>query len=280
LSSVGLFFRLPSGVNGCRKLIVNTIEGLRKLGHEVRMNREGELNGCFQRGVLDRVKCPVVLGPETVVLPSEAPDLFHRFPHWVQPSQWCVDYFLAFPETASVTLDVWAAGIDTDVFTPDGGDPSFDALVYFKTVTGSPPDSRLEEACRELSSLGQSLKVFKYGDYRERDYVEALQRCRYAVWLAGTESQNIAIMEAWSMGVPTYVWDERDFHYRGFSALGIASSAPYYSPMCGALESGMGGFAGFLDGLGQFDPRSHMLRNHTLEHGAASYLDILKTRLA
>lgn len=279
---VGLWFNPPKKVNGCAKVVLNTIAGLRKLGHEVVENGPGEVNGAIQKGPHEAAGPHIVLGPETVVLPTEAPTLFRQIRHWVQPCDWCVDYFRMFAITAGVTIDAWPAGIDTDQFHPPRGRPPkkhFDALVYYKNVTRQTSRDKLEQTLEALDDMGQTYEVFVYGEYEEAAYIEALRRCRYAVWVVGTESQNIAIMEAWAMGVPTYILDENDFQYGGFSAPGIASSAPYFHPLCGGIEGDMGRFEEFLDLLPEFDPRGFMESNHTLEHGAQRYLDILIKRL-
>ena len=271
---IGIWHTQIDRMCGCWKVVYNTIDGIRQLGHEVVENTHGVLNGCVQRKAGDACGPKCVMGPETMVLPSEYPEMFSQYKYWAQPSQWCVDYFKEFPVTRNVELNPWAVGVDTDKFTPDKS-PKFDCLIFYKNVTKQTPESRIKEVRKALNDIGQTHRTVVYGKYKQDDFITLLNQCRYCVWLCGSESQNIAIMEAWSMDVPTYIWDERMFSYSNYTFEG-ASSAPYFDVECGVKRTDLKLLPDFTANIPHYSPRNFMLNNHTLKHGASQYIDIME----
>jgi hypothetical protein len=71
-----------------------------------------------------------------------------------------------------------------------------------------------------LSSLGFAVEVVRYGSYVLHEYKTMLQACSFSIFLTRAESQGLAMAEAWSCDVPTFVWrDDGD------------SKEPYSSPL-------------------------------------------------
>ncbi len=88
-----------------------------------------------------------------------------------------------------------------------------------------------------------------------------------AVFLSTFETQGIALAEAWSMNVPTVVWDPRgdaEWLGRRFTS---ASSAPYLTPATGVAFGDIGDLKPALDralqSLGSFQPRDWVLEHMT-----------------
>src|SRR5262249_26159217 len=94
-----------------------------------------------------------------------------------------------------------------------------------------------------------------------------LDRAILSVFLSAFETQGIALAEAWSMNVPTVVWDPqgaaewRSRHFRS------ASSAPYLTPATGIATRDVAGLEGAiaqaLATLETFHPREWVLGNMT-----------------
>jgi glycosyltransferase involved in cell wall biosynthesis len=94
-----------------------------------------------------------------------------------------------------------------------------------------------------------------------------LDRSVVAVFLSTFETQGIALAEAWSMNVPTVVWDPRgDAEWLG-RRFKSESSAPYLTPATGiaardtvALEPAL---RQALATLASFQPRAWVLSHMT-----------------
>ena len=73
----------------------------------------------------------------------------------------------------------------------------------------------------------------EHGIFKPSDYREALDRSVAGVFLSTFETQGIALAEAWSMDVPTVVWDPQgDAQWRG-RTFTSRSSAPFLTPATG-----------------------------------------------
>ena len=94
-----------------------------------------------------------------------------------------------------------------------------------------------------------------------------LDRSVLAVFLSTFETQGIALAEAWSMNVPTIVWDPQgDAEWRGrhFTS---GSSAPYLTPATGLAAGNTAGLEPAirqaLATLASFQPREWVLAHMT-----------------
>ena len=215
-----------------------------------------------------------------MVLPSEDPSLWNKWKNWTQPSQWVIDYMQTFNETTGCNMYVWPVGIDTEKFIPIGnGRKHFDCFVYYKNVTQQTPIQKLQRIQDVLNKKGISHAVITYGQYDEDGFRRLMKKCKFGIFLTGTESQGIAYMEALSSGIPLIIIEEKVFAYSNYSFSNAnVSAAPYFDDRCGEkidindfdLKIGS-----FIQKLKFFNPREYIIENHTLEKGAQKYYDIL-----
>jgi glycosyltransferase involved in cell wall biosynthesis len=284
-SAVGLFYdNVSTKMSGCYKLSVNLIAGLTQLKIPFHANRlTPVLNGCLQGCSLFQFSVlppNTLIGPEIMVLPTEKPGYFRTWTNWVQPSDWCVNYFKEFPTTKNNRIFSWPVGIDTDKFNLNGrGDFTYDCFLYYKDVTNQVTPQILSKVEAQLSKLNLRYTVLKYGKYKEPDFMNIIKKSKFGIFLTGTESQGIAYMEALSMGCPLYIMDTNEFVYEKYKYVhDSVSSAPYFSEECGMKVKGYDlgdAFQTFLGSLSSYDPRAYIISNHTLERGAKKYYDIL-----
>ena len=108
----------------------------------------------------------------------------------------------------------------------------------------------------------RSHRIFTPADYRD-----LLDGSAIAVFLSAFETQGIALAEAWSMNVPTLVWDPRgnaEWRGRRFTS---GSSAPYLTPATGAAFRAVDELQPVLEralrSAGSFQPREWVLANMT-----------------
>lgn len=101
-------------------------------------------------------------------------------------------------------------------------------LLYRKT---NEEVSEQAQAC--LESQGYQVIPISYGSYTQAQFKEALELCKFAVFISFSESQGIALAEAWGMDVPTLVWNpKQSFTFSGYLYENVSSS-PYLNSFVG-----------------------------------------------
>jgi hypothetical protein len=183
------------------------------------------------------------------------------------PSEWTRQFYRDVRSLAAKSR-VCTCGVDAGYWQPTGRNRERAAVVYWK--------SGEEGFCEEVEAIVRQcglepLRIrSRHGEHRiftQADYRDMLDRSVVGVFLSSFETQGIALAEAWSMNVPTMVWDPRgDAEWRGrrFTA---GSSAPYLTPATGAAFRGIGELKPALDRAlqspGSFQPRDWVLENMT-----------------
>ena len=100
------------------------------------------------------------------------------------------------------------------------------------------------------------------------------------MFLSTFETQGLALAEAWSMDVPTVVWDPRgtaEWRGRSFQS---GSSAPYLTPATGRLWRTLNELEPVLRGVlaepSAFQPREWVLAHMTDAICSAALYDIIR----
>ena len=143
---------------------------------------------------------------------------------------------------------------------------------------------------KELVQVFQLLKdknirpiVIKYGKYKERYYLECLQKAKYMIFLGGHESQGFALQEALSCDVPLLVWNVRSMNQEraGYKYDDIpATSIPYWDERCGEFfHDGVElepTFNKFLENLENYKPRDYVVENLSVERCGERFLQLFE----
>lgn len=150
------------------------------------------------------------------------------------PSEWVLrSYQRLCPELASkIVIVPTPLAPNKDLISKKTRFSSVHALVYVKR--GS--EKILEKAVGLLQVRGISHQIFLYGGYKHTDFSHALQKSKFVVWIGESESQGLALLEAWKAGVPTFVYhrpgdiyvSDRDHSFK--LGPGEWSPAPYLNP--------------------------------------------------
>ena len=92
-----------------------------------------------------------------------------------------------------------------------------------------------------------------------------LANSKFMVYLTESESQGIALHEAWMAGVPTLVWNRGFYFYKGYRWQDEKIPAPYLTPECGSFFKDEIDFENrlgvFLKDYQNFAPRPYSLLN-------------------
>jgi hypothetical protein len=158
---------------------------------------------------------------------------------------------------------VCSCGVDAADWAPTGDATTGRAIVYWK----SGPEEFCVQVERCVAARGLEPVRIRYGSYERSDYKRQLDGAVLGVFLSSFETQGLALAEAWSMNVPTLVWDPRgpaEWRGRSFQS---GSSCPYLTPATGLAWRTTGELDLTLaDALGKgrrFDPRTWVLANMT-----------------
>lgn len=233
----------------------------------------GKNRGCIQR---------LVAGPNLVITPREdggiltAPEI-----DWIlTPSAWVSRMYESICPALTGRIVEWAVGVDQDFWHPveqKASEEARDFLIYRKLQ----PDnmSVVEGVIEELQRRNLSYEVVPYGGYAPSEYRSLLQASRAMVFLSESETQGLALFEAWACDVPSLVWDRgRWQHPAGTHEWTGASSAPYLTAACGLAFKDADDLPrkldAFLNCCDSYAPREFILAGYTLAHSASNYLKL------
>lgn len=168
----------------------------------------------------------LVAGPNLVVTPNEFEYiLFSReIDKIIVPSSWVKNLYNKFG-IASEKIFIWFSGVN--IFENKNKKKN-QILIYIKN------NNKLIKPCLNyLKKRNYKFKLIRYGYYEKESYYNLLNRSILMVYFGSTESQGIAMQEAWSMNVPTLVFRNETFVYNKKKYLG--NSSPYLTSSCGFL---------------------------------------------
>ena len=185
----------------------------------------------------------------------------------IVPSAWTIDLYQGVPDLVRKSR-VCPCGVDAEVWKPRGTPKARSAVVYWKSGN--------ERFCEEVEAIVrrcglEPLRVrSRHGEhdiFTPEALRQLLDRSVIAVFLSTFETQGIALAEAWSMNVPTVVWDpqgDAEWRDRHFTS---GSSAPYLTPATGIAARDTAGLEPAirhaLASLAGFQPREWVLANMT-----------------
>ena len=225
----------------------------------------------------------LVAGPVNALFVDECDGILQmpEIDRIIVPHEWALEFYRDAPALKAKSR-VCPCGIDTDLWKPsvDATEKRL-AVVYWKggDETFCEQVEQIVRRCglepRRLRSLHGEHAMFDPGDYRR-----LLDRSTIGVFLSTFETQGLALAEAWSMDVPTVVWDPQGTaQWRGRS-FESRSSAPYLTPATGrrwrTIEEFEPALRGALADRAGFRPRGWMLANMTDAICAAALLDIIR----
>jgi hypothetical protein len=149
--------------------------------------------------------------------------------------EWARDFYRDAPQLLEKSVPC-PCGVDPDHWKPTGQPRRNIALVYWK----SGDEAFCEQVEHIVRTCGLEPRRVRsaHGEhalFAPDDYRRLLDQAVVGVFLSAFETQGVALAEAWSMDVPTAVWDPRgtaEWRGRSFRS---GSSAPYLTPATGRL---------------------------------------------
>jgi glycosyltransferase involved in cell wall biosynthesis len=226
LNELGIKYNInPTKIEDVYEVIL-VLAGAKALRQAIRMKQERIIKSLYAGPNI--VETPI---EECRVLENENIDKI------IVPSKWVGELYRELSPTVSDKIIIWAAGIDTKYWNPastaiQSVKHSRDKLLIYKKRTKLQGDyiwKECIEQCHEhLSKEGLEYRIIEYGAYTASEYRKLLRETYGMIyWSDSTESQGIALIEAWAMGVKTYIARNRHYVYQGNTYAG--SAAPYLS---------------------------------------------------
>lgn len=211
----------------------------------------------------------LLAGPNHVDAPHDSRGIIlsKELDMYLLPGKFVKVHFLE--DAPQMNIGIWPAGVDTSYWKPDvklDKKRTKNVLVYWKTES--------EEFCemveQTLREYGWNPVRITYGSYDHTSYKKTLEECLFGVYISRSETQGIALVEGWSMDVPTLVWDPCEswrtgkFTYRN-RRYSEVSSCPYLNKSTGQRWETIDEFKALLasleESIDQFSPRSWVIEN-------------------
>ena len=216
-------------------------------------------------------------GPNLVVLPSDSPELIRSeyIDRCIVNSDWVRNLYVADMPELEPKLIVWPAGVDEKAWDPAGTPKNPRSLLFYSKT----PAGNLFRDCLQIAeAAGFVVSVIEYGSYTPAQFKTSLDANSMMVYFSATESQGIALAEAWSMNVPTITWNPGIFQLKGHTV--VSSSAPYLTEETGVFFRDAPDFGRVIDKLAAdsfaFDPRKWILSHQTDELSARHLMELME----
>lgn len=197
----------------------------------------------------------------------------------IVPSQVTVDIYEKLNPAFIGKIAIWYVGVDTKYWEPKNTPKQKEMLVYWKNTS---PKSFCLAVEALIKSKGYTVNRVRYGHYNKSSFKKMLERSICSVFISVTETQGVALAEAWSMNVPTLVWEARQEHLflRGVTT----SAAPYLSEQTGTTWKELGDLEILLNDienkkldLSMFAPRTWVEGHMTDAISAKKLLEICES---
>lgn len=180
------------------------------------------------------------------------------------PAKWVkYSYEYENPDTKN-RLFIWPSGIDFAAWEPSPAKKQKKVVLYKKYPATELPKNFYETISNSLKESNYEVQEITYGNYKNEDYKKNLATAVAMVYVSKSESQGIALLEAWAMDVPTFVW-ESDFKKEGTREFKEISAAPYLSTSVGKFWKDPSVLKIFLEPiqLRKYKPRKWSIRRFT-----------------
>ena len=289
--SLNPFSRLKNyrKLSGPKQLLKNTLSGLNQLNAEIVINQKlccfdqnpiwipaGDLSFLNSKEIKLLSRENVTLGPNIDWFNAEIARVVNQLNQAkvLVPHQWVIEP-VAKRLSKHCRLTVWHSGIDTNFWrNTRTRSKENNVMIYLKNLDDLENLKRTENYLRRRNIKFTTLR---YGSYTQSQFKSTLEQVSAAIWIGGSESQGLAIMECWSMDIPTLVLSRRNWIDPDGSSF-VASSAPYmteaegyFSKLDLFLDSD---FDDFFFNLSKFSPRQNVHKTFNLVDCASNLLAI------
>ncbi len=187
------------------------------------------------------------------------------------PSQWPKDWFISLVPNLDEKIKIWPAGVEI----PEKTSSHQKILIFKKNV----PEEIYQKIIKTLDDKKIQYDIIAYGTYTRKDYIQKLLSTSVLIYLQKSESQGLALQEAWSYDIPTLVWQNKDWEFGKYKWSDEKVAAPYLTDECGkffTVETFSTELDLVLSNIDRFNPRKYCIENLSDKVSAQKYLEIIK----
>ena len=281
----GLKGVLGKEVRGPEAVFAGLVKGLTELGVDYKINQKPisqiqtvcvvsgikTLKWAIEQKKLGKLK-KIMAGPNLVIAPTDRggilkSPLINRI---IVPSLWVEDFYIKSASALAGKISVWPAGVD--VPRAGGSEKSTEFLIYNKLGKGK----LFFDVSNYLKHHKFKFGVVDYGRFKQQEYFKLLESSRYLIYLSESESQGLAMFEAWARNVPVLVWDKGFFEHENVRVEGNVAS-PYLREEAGGRFRDFREFQEILKSFLQtaFKPKEYIEKNFTFKIAAENFLKVL-----
>lgn len=205
----------------------------------------------------------LLAGPTLVISPLDHNGIVRSpwIDRYIVNSKWTKTAYIEDAPEMIHNLVIWPAGVDPDLWAPSQQCTKMNSvLVYWKTG----PMEFCESVEAILRKYHWDPVRIRYGNYDHATFRQLLDLSAFAVFISRSESQGIALAEAWSMNVPSLAWNPKELtaNNRKYSE---CSACPWLTPATGLDWNSFEEFEALLQRMPQnlmsFHPREWVLEN-------------------
>lgn len=216
----------------------------------------------------------LLAGPNLFVFPTEQGGVLTDpgIDAVIVPCEWVRKAYESQAPALEGRVKVWASGVDTTFFQRQKAPIPKRILIYQKNA----PESLVLDVECVLTQYKWDVQMIRYGTYSPWEYRAALETASLGIFLSQSESQGIALAEAWAMDVPTLIWDPGELVLAGWRFEAV-TSCPYLSAQTGRRWQTIQEFRSILqqNSKESYAPRDWVLENMSDEVCAARLLAII-----
>lgn len=207
----------------------------------------------------------VVVGPNVFTSPKvfRKELMSQSIKRIITPSPWVLNFFVKQLPELEAKFCIWPSGVDFDYWAPqsDKRVSKEKVLIYSKKAH----HSMEEDLILLLKSKKIDFEKISYGNYSAAQYRAKLNEVNAVIYLGNSESQGLALLEAWAMNVPTFVYySNKEIAIRTESELcrlnpDEYSPAPYLDGNKGSFWTSIPKIDSLLTNFGNYAPRDSSL---------------------
>jgi len=265
-------------------------KGLKELGVDYKFNvKEGKIERndiVYVNGSIEALKWAIlakkegrikklIVGPVMVVVPSEKKGIImdKMIDTIIVPSLWVKELWADMNPELSDRIVIWPAGIDE---TPQKIITKNRVIIYVKKCD----EKLLSDIKYYLAQEKIPFDLITYGYYRRNTYLNLLDEAKVMIYFSPSESQGLALAEAWEKNVPTLVWNRGYWQYNNIIWKDERISAPYMTEQCGMFFKDIEDFKDrwlfLVRHLENFSPRQYVIKNFSHRHVAENFVNLIK----
>jgi hypothetical protein len=215
----------------------------------------------------------LIAGPNVLDIPTDQDGVLESpaIDFCVVPSNWREKMYHEFSDKMHGRVFSWPSGIDTNFWKPTKSDKSQNIILYLK-------NRKLDEEfiVKVYNQLNEkfTVDVIEYGKFERSDFKNKLDNAQSLVAItAGSETQGLVWAEAWSMNVPTFVYNHKIDIVQGKKI--PSSAAPYIANENGQFFETEQDLINILEEKRIYKPRKWVLEYMSDSASAQSLLNLI-----